>query len=503
MMVEERCRSNSNHRCCYDARYRNGPTAETTESSKSASRFSSRISNGKRRHSVGSKKYSSGYGCSQSKKPFLENVDRRHKRSSPALSYRKSRPPGSTIRNGKDSHLPEGKHSSPPFHNGDGPRSSKRHHEHSQKRHHYGSPTHSSHRRKRQRRSKERVKQKASHDHHHKRDKESPVIPLGKMIKHRFEVRKVLGEGSFGQVLECFDISTHSQVAVKALKRLEDYQEAAKHEADILNLIAKSGTYNGSNCIHAVDFFEWHCQYFIIFPLLSTSVFNLLEQNDYEPYPMDYVISISRQLCEAVGFMQKLGICHTDLKPENIMFTSHEFIEVPSTTRDGTIRLVKDPQIKVIDFGSAVTAKERHSKTIQTRHYRAPEVILEIGWSYPADIWSVGCIIYEVLTGQCLFMTHDNLEHLAMMQRFIGPLPREMVDESRRRRYFRHGRLDWDEDSSAGRYVRKNVRFLGDIWLSTQDLLTSAAYDLIKAMLRYVPKKRITPQVALTHSLFK
>ncbi|KAM3174111.1 hypothetical protein ACTXT7_011185 [Hymenolepis weldensis] len=503
MMVCSRCRSNSNHRCCFDARYRDQSTQDITESSKSPSHLSSRRSNRKRKHSVGSKKYSSGYGCSQSKKACLESDHRRHKRSSPALSYCKSRPPGSSIRNGKDSHLPEEKHSSPPFHNGDGPRSNERPHEHGRERHYSGSPTHSSHRRKRQRRSKERAKQKASHDHHRKSDKESPVIPLGKVIKHRFEVRKILGEGSFGQVLECIDKSTDSRVAVKALKRLEDYQEAARHEVDVLDLIAKSDRYNRSNCIDTIDFFEWHCQYFIVFPLLSVSVFNLLEQNDYEPYPMDYVISISRQLCEALEFMQKLGICHTDLKPENIMFTSHEFIEVPSANRCRTIRLVKNPQIKVIDFGSAVTVDERHSTTIQTRHYRAPEVILEIGWSYPADTWSVGCIIYELITGQCLFMTHDNLEHLAMMQRFLGPLPREMVRSSRRRRYFRHGRLDWDEDSSDGRYVRKNVRFLGDIWLSTQDLLTSAAYDLIKAMVQYFPEKRITPQRALTHSLFQ
>lgn len=439
----------------------------------------------------------------------------RHKRSSPALSHRKSRPPGASVRNGRDNHLPDENHSigflNGPKSHGVNERPQDRdrmlsHESRGRKRRYSGSdnfcPTHSSHRRKRQRRSKERAKQKASHDHH-KRDKVTAVVPLGKVIKQRFEVRKVLGEGSFGQVLECVDKSTNSRVAVKVLKKLEDYQEAAKHEVDVLNAISKADRYNRSNCIDTIDFFEWHNQYFIVFPLLSVSVFNLLEQNEYEPYPMDYVISISRQLCEALIFMQQLGICHTDLKPENIMFASHEFYELPSADRTRTIRLTKDPQVKVIDFGSAVTEGERHSTTIQTRHYRAPEVILECGWSYPADTWSVGCIIYELVTGQCLFMTHDNLEHLAMMERFLGPLPREMVRYSRRRRYFRHGRLDWDEDSSNGRYVRRNVRSLGEIWLATQDLHASAAYDLVKAMLKYIPEDRITPERALKHSLFQ
>mgnify|MGYP005734442977 FL=1 len=60
---------------------------------------------------------------------------------------------------------------------------------------------------------------------------------------------------------------------------------------------------------------------------------------------------------------------------------------------------------------------------VSTRHYRAPEVILGLGWSFPCDIWSVGCIVVELATGEALFQTHDNLEHLAMMERVLGPLP--------------------------------------------------------------------------------
>lgn len=55
--------------------------------------------------------------------------------------------------------------------------------------------------------------------------------------------------------------------------------------------------------------------------------------------------------------------------------------------------------IKVIDFGSATFEEQYHSNIVSTRHYRAPEVILGMGWSYPCDMWSVGCIIVELLTG--------------------------------------------------------------------------------------------------------
>jgi dual-specificity kinase len=57
---------------------------------------------------------------------------------------------------------------------------------------------------------------------------------------------------------------------------------------------------------------------------------------------------------------------------------------------------------------------------VSTRHYRAPEIILGLGWSFPCDIWSIGCILVEFFTGDALFQTHDNLEHLAMIEAVCG-----------------------------------------------------------------------------------
>ncbi len=74
----------------------------------------------------------------------------------------------------------------------------------------------------------------------------------------------------------------------------------------------------------------------------------------------------------------------------------------------------------MIDFGSATFQDEYHSSVVSTRHYRAPEIILGLGWSFPCDIWSIGCILVEFYTGDALFQTHDNLEHLAMMEVVCG-----------------------------------------------------------------------------------
>lgn len=79
-----------------------------------------------------------------------------------------------------------------------------------------------------------------------------------------------------------------------------------------------------------------------------------------------------------------------------------------------------DTSITLIDFGSAIFSDEYHSSVVSTRHYRAPEIILGLGWSFECDMWSIGCILIEFYTGQALFQTHDNLEHLKMMEVILG-----------------------------------------------------------------------------------
>src|ERR1700742_2200101 len=118
------------------------------------------------------------------------------------------------------------------------------------------------------------------------------------------------------------------------------------------------------------------------------------------------------------------------------------------------IKRVKSTHIKLIDFGSATFDDEHHSTIVSTRHYRAPEVILELGWSQPCDVWSIGCILFELYLGITLFQTHDNREHLAMMERILGPIPYRLAVMTRTRAsYFdENARLVCDPQSA--RYVR-------------------------------------------------
>jgi len=131
-------------------------------------------------------------------------------------------------------------------------------------------------------------------------------------------------------------------------------------------------------------------------------------------------------------------------------------------------------------------------------HDRAPEVILELGWSHPCDMWSIGCIIFELYCGYILFQAHDDLVHLAMMEHILGKFPRRMCTETEIN-CFQKGDLQWaDYDEN---HVRNHCKKLKECMLS-QDCEHKLLFDLMKQLLEYEPLKRISARKALQHPFF-
>lgn len=85
------------------------------------------------------------------------------------------------------------------------------------------------------------------------------------------------------------------------------------------------------------------------------------------------------------------------------------------------MQTLRSTDIKVIDFGSATFDDQYHSTIVSTRHYRAPEVILGLGWTYPCDIWSVGCILVELATGKPLLKEEEEQEGSSLRPSVRGP----------------------------------------------------------------------------------
>ncbi|KAK5145051.1 hypothetical protein LTR04_001406 [Oleoguttula sp. CCFEE 6159] len=358
------------------------------------------------------------------------------------------------------------------------------------------------------------------------------------------QIVKLLGQGTFGKVIEAVDRRKNTKCAIKIIRSVPKYRDASRIELRVLATLASNDKHNRNKCIHLRDCFDFRNHICIVTDLLGQSVFDFLKSNQFVPFPSSHIQGFARQLFTSVAFLHDLNLIHTDLKPENILLVNNGYQTftynrtIPSsstvTTRNAKHRKVLlDPEIRLIDFGSATFDEEYHSSVVSTRHYRAPEIILNLGWSYPCDIWSIGCILVEFFTGDALFQTHDNLEHLAMMDAVCGgPLDRAMIKQVTGPRgnnrnpaaaYFNKGKLDYpqaDTPRASRKYVKamKSLNVsnpLADVFpasiLTNMFQETIPPYtdfnrqflDLLRRIFVYDPKKRITAKQALQHPWFK
>ncbi|XP_020528215.1 serine/threonine-protein kinase AFC1 isoform X2 [Amborella trichopoda] len=303
-------------------------------------------------------------------------------------------------------------------------------------------------------------------------------------------------------------------VAIKIVRGIKKYREAAMIEIDVLQQLAKHDK-SGSRCVQIRNWFDYRNHICIVCEKLGPSLYDFLRKNNYRSFPIDLVRELGRQLLECVAFMHNLCLIHTDLKPENILLVSPEYVRVPDykvpsrSPKDGSYfkRLPKSSSIKVIDFGSTTYEHQDHSYVVSTRHYRAPEVILGLGWSYPCDIWSVGCILVELCSGEALFQTHENLEHLAMMEKVLGSLPQHMLKRADRHaeKYLRRGaKLDWPEGATSRESIRAVWKLprLQNLVMQHVDHSAGDLIDLLQGLLKYDPEDRLTAAEALRHPFF-
>ncbi|GFP98337.1 serine/threonine-protein kinase afc1 [Phtheirospermum japonicum] len=315
------------------------------------------------------------------------------------------------------------------------------------------------------------------------------VFVIGENITPRYRILSKMGEGTFGQVLECLDNERKELVAIKVVRSIQKYREAAMIEIDVLQKLARHDIC-GSRCVQIRNWFDYRNHICIVFEKLGPSLYDFLRKNSYRSFPIDLVREFGRQLLESVAFMHDLRLIHTDLKPENILLVSSEYIKVPDykflsrSAKDGSYfrNLPKSSAIKLIDFGSTTFEHQDHSYVVSTRHYRAPE-------------------------GEALFQTHENLEHLAMMERVLGPLPQHMIMRVDRRaeKYFRRGsRLDWPEGATSRDSMRAVWKLprLQNIIMQHVDHSAGDLIDLLQGLLRYDPAERLKAREALGHPFF-
>lgn len=300
----------------------------------------------------------------------------------------------------------------------------------------------------------------------------------GDHIAYRYEIRSILGKGAFGQVLRCFDHKTKEQVALKIIVNTKEIEKQAKAETEILRLLNKDDKDGSSHIVRIIDSFMFRTHVCAIFEVLGQNLYEFSKANMFRPFPMRHVKVIMKQVLVALSFIHKHGIVHCDMKPENVLL-------VPGSNTN----------VRVIDLGSACRVGQKHFDYIQSRFYRAPEVMLGIKYGPPMDIWSVGCIIGEMVSGRPIFCGDSEGHQMQILISALNMPPTELIEKAPRRGTF------FDAEGNlkvTGKRKRIPPTSLAKIVRSNDhDLL-----DLLSRCFAWDQNSRITADDALKHPFF-
>ncbi|CXI89765.1 serine/threonine kinase-1, putative [Plasmodium berghei] len=327
----------------------------------------------------------------------------------------------------------------------------------------------------------------------------------GMILNDHYKVMRKMGDGTFGRVLLCQHIVNKKYYAVKVVRNVKKYTKSAKIEADILKKI-QSNDIKNNNIVRYHGKFMYHDHMCLIFEPLGPSLYEIITKNDYNGFHIEDIKLYCIEILKALHYLRKLKLTHTDLKPENILLDDPHFekkiVTVKRVTDGKKIQIYrsKSKGIKIIDFGCATFKTDYHGSIINTRQYRAPEVILNLGWDVSSDMWSFGCILAELYTGNLLFKTHEHLEHLALMENIIEPIPKKMLYEATKTNGYKYIdkndlKLAWPENASSIDSIKHVKKSLPLYKIIKHDLFC----DFLYTILRIDPTLRASPVDLLKH----
>lgn len=321
--------------------------------------------------------------------------------------------------------------------------------------------------------------------------KDFPIVP-NTIIAGRYQILQYLDAAAFSRAVKCIDLKHHVEVCIKIIRNSKDFFDQSLDEIKLLQYINSAGNADENCVLQLYDFFYYKEHIFIVCELLRDNLYEFGRYNrEHEEevyFNIARVQSVARQVLTALAFVHDMNLMHCDLKPENILIKSYSRCEV-----------------RVIDFGSSCFTTDNLSSYIQSRCYRAPEVILGCHYDGRIDVWSLGCILPELLTGQVLFHNQSVPGMLARMAGVCGPFPQRLLHEGRHtcRYVTKHGvfyeAVKGSGEEDEGRGIQ--LHFPAVPSLETMDLGSKDPHflDFIKSALTVDYTLRPTARALLKH----
>ncbi|KAG6636726.1 hypothetical protein CIPAW_11G130900 [Carya illinoinensis] len=273
-----------------------------------------------------------------------------------------------------------------------------------------------------------------------------------------------IGRGAYGIVCAAVNSDTHQEVAIKKIGNAFDNIIDAKRTLREIKLLSHM---NHENVISIKDVIrppkkEAFNDVYIVYELMDIDLHQIIRSD--QPLNDDHC-----QLLRGLKYVHSANVLHRDLKPSNLLLNAN-------------------CDLKIGDFGLARTTSETDFMTeyVVTRWYRAPELLLNCSeYTAAIDVWSVGCILGEIVTREPLFPGKDYVHQLRLITELLGSPD--------------NASLGFLRSDNARRYVRQLPQYRKQQFSSRFPRMSPGALDLLEKMLVFDPNKRITVEEALCH----
>ncbi|KAJ8042961.1 Mitogen-activated protein kinase 1 [Holothuria leucospilota] len=278
-----------------------------------------------------------------------------------------------------------------------------------------------------------------------------------------------IGEGAYGMVCSATNNHTGEKVAIKKISPFEHqtYCQRTLREIKILTRFKHENIINIQDIIHAANVDEMRDVY-IVQSLMETDLYKLLKT---QKLSNDHICYFLYQILRGLKYIHSANVLHRDLKPSNLLL---------NTTCD----------LKICDFGLARIADPNHDHTgflteyVATRWYRAPEIMLNSkGYSKAIDIWSVGCILAEMLSNRPIFPGKHYLDQLNHILGILGSPTQED--------------LECIMNDKARSYLKSLAHKPKVPWARMFPKADEKSLHILGQMLTFNPHQRITVEEAL------